>query len=752
MARTTPIFTAFTQGEWTPRLDGRVDLKTYFQACRDLKNMTVWPHGGATKRPGTYYIAPVKTSAKTTRLIPFEYSTEQAYILEFGHEYIRFYMNGGQIQSMGSAYEIATPYQDTDLFDIKFVQSADTMYLVHPDHAPRKLTRSAHTTWTLNVVDFVWGPFLTENDGATTLTPAAVTGTGVDLTASTSDFFEADHVGALFKLTGDINVTDSFSSVTDSSSYQDLDTGESLVCSLSGTWVGTMTLQRSYDGGSTWVDYAAYTTNTTFEVIALQDAMQYRWSMTAWTSGTCNARLTKASQSGYVVVTSITSGTVAVVTVVETLPNTDATLQWCEGAWSDVQGWPSSIAFFEQRLCAAGTESRPQTVWASQVDDYENFETGADDSDALSFTLASEQVNAARWLESGDVLHMGTHGGTWRLGATNTDDPVTPTDVKVRQNNKQFGASSVQAFQVGDVVLYLQKGGWKLRTLSYKFETDSYISRDISQKAEHLMQTGIVDMAFAAQPDPTVWMVRGDGHLIGVTYDQENGVLAFHDHDTGASGEFESVAVIPGTDRDEVWVIVKRTINSATVRCVEQFMTPLWSDQEDAFYLDCGYTYDSVATDTITGLDHLEGEEVAVLADGAVHPSRTVESGAITLKAEYEKVHVGLAYTARLKTMRMEAGAQAGTAQGKLKKAHKIRVRLYQTLGLKAGPDVDHLDEVPFRGGSDPMDAPPPLFSGDKEITFRGGFNRDGYITLVNDQPLPFSVVAIIPTITTSDL
>jgi hypothetical protein len=213
------------------------------------------------------------------------------------------------------------------------------------------------------------------------------------------------------------------------------------------------------------------------------------------------------------------------------------------------------------------------------------------------------------------------------------------------------------------------------------------------------------------------------------------------------------VATIPGSDRTEVWVIVKRTINGTVTRYVEQFqaMLPDSGALADAFYLDCGYTYDAAATTTISGLSHLEGETVAILADGAVHPDRTVASGAITLAWSASTVHVGLSYAARLQTMRLEAGASAGTAQGKRKKIHRLTVRLHRSLGMKVGGDFTTMDEVAFRYGSDPMDAAPPLFTGDVDVALPGTWDRDGYVCLENDQPLPFTVVAIGAVETTSD-
>lgn len=759
MARTTPLINNFTGGELSPLMAGRTDLKGYFFSCRVMKNAHPWPHGPVTRRAGTYYVATCKTPAKKARTISFSYSTEQAYILELGDQYLRVYKDGGQVMSGASPYEISTPYLEADLFAIRTVQSADTMYLVHPSYAPRKLTRTGHTAWTLATVDFAWGPFLDQNtDAAKTLTASALTGTGVTLTAVGHTPFTANHVGSVWKITADKAVATAHSGTGAGTALAAI-AGQSVLFHLSGAWAGTVTLERSFDAGATWVAYAAFTANTSFELVSLQ-ATSYRWNCTAHSSGTCDSRLTLLDQSGYVKVTGYTSTSVVTVTVVEDLPTTAAADKWAEGAWSAVRGYPAAVGFFEQRLTAAGSPHQPDTIWASQIDDYENFQTGSLDSDAWAYTLASEQVNAVHWLSRTSALHAGTAGGEWRLASTDAATAITATNPPDARQHTSHGSAKVQAVKIGSAVAFLERAGTqldrgrRLRTISYDLQSDAYRAPAVSEKASHLLVAGITDMAWAADPMPVLWMVRSDGALVGMTYDEDNGIYAFHEHTTADGTDlFEAVATIPGTDRTEVWVVVKRYVNGAWTRYVEQFQAMLADDGDlaDAFYLDCGYTYNSTATTTISGLDHLEGETVDILADGAVHPQRTVDSGAITLARSASKVHVGLAFPARVQTLRLEAGAAAGTAQGKRKKIHRLTVRLHNSLGLKVGADFTTMDEVPFRFGSDPMDAAPPLFTGDIEVALPGSWDKDGYICLANDQPLPFTLVAIGAVETTSD-
>jgi hypothetical protein len=291
--------------------------------------------------------------------------------------------------------------------------------------------------------------------------------------------------------------------------------------------------------------------------------------------------------------------------------------------------------------------------------------------------------------------------------------------------------------------------------MKYSFEQDNFMASDVTVLADHVTTGGIQAMAYQTEPDSVVWMTRNDGELIGFTVNQEQQVEGWHRHVLGGSGIVESVACIPSPtgDRDDLWMIVRRTIDGGTKRYVE-YLGEYWDasdDIEDAFYVDSGATYSGVPATAISGLGHLEGETVSILADGASHPDRTVVSGAITLQVSASKVHIGFSCPATLQTMRLEAGAQDGTAQGKTKRVTRASIRFMDTLGAQAGPDEATLDRVEFRCGSTPMDAAPPVFSGDKEILWPAGYETDAYLTIVQDQPLPCTVIAIYPQVVTQD-
>nr|BAR33713.1 hypothetical protein [uncultured Mediterranean phage uvMED] len=588
MPRTTLALTSFVSGEFSAKLDGRTDFQKYNTSCKTLENFLVHPQGAATRRVGTQFIAEVKSSAAKTRLIPFEFSTTQTYIMEFGNNYIRFFKDKGQILSGGSAYEIATPYATSELFDIKFAQSADVMYLCHPNHDVRKLSRTGHTSWTLATVSFSGSP-----------SPG-----------------------------------------------------------ISGS----------------------------------------------------NNR-------------------------------------------------PSCVSFFEQRLVFANTNNNPQTLFFSKSGDYENMTTGTDADDAMIYTIASNQVNAIQFLKAQRTLIVGTTGGEFTVSADGTDAAITPTNIAIKRQSS-YGSANVDAQPAGNATLFLQRAKRKIRELAYNFDVDGYQAADMTILNDTVTTSGVNEMAYQQSPDSILWCVRDDGVLSGLTYQRAEQVTAWHRHILGGAfgtgnAVVESVATISGTlNEDELWVIVKRTINSATKRYVECF-SDFDFDETDSTnfrFLDSHLTYDGSATTTLSGLSHLEGQSVSILADGSAHTNKTVSSGAITLDRSVTKAVVGLSYDSVLQTMRIEGGAAEGTSQGKTKRISKVVLRLFETVGVKVGPSLTNLETIPFRTTSSPMGTPVSTFlAGDKEIEFNDDFNSDGFIFVKQDQPLPCSVLAIYPTLVTSD-
>jgi len=610
----TTTINAFNAGELSPLLEGRTDIAKYYSGCRTLENFLVLSYGGVTKRPGTEYIASAKAADEAVRLISFEFSILQAYMLEFGDEYIRFYRNGGQILDGGLPYEIASPYDTdagTDLFDIQFVQSADTMYLVHPDYPVMELTRTDHTAWTLTATTFQRGPFLAENETAVTLTPSAATG-DITLTSSSATF-NANHVGSLWQVTHTavaVNESGAFSNngSAQNSASVTVQLGRKFDFTTHGTWAGDLSLQKSFDSGVTWKDvipvhYESDGNIQFSETEGANDAI-YRVHAEAGAagidSGTVTFNLTARSfdVNGVVTITAITDPNNVSGTVTNTLGGTTATAFWNEGAWSADEGYPNTVCFFEERLCFGGTANSPQTIWLSRTDDWPNFLAGTFATSALQYSLSANQVNAIRWLAPQNAILIGTSGGEWRFGASNND----PLNFDNRQAHRQstYGSAFIQSVMVNNVVLYAQRQAKKVRELAFSFELDNWVSPDMTVLSEHITGDGIVQFAFQKTPDPILWSVIEDGDLAALTYNREQEVVAWHLHTT--AGDYESIAVIPGDGEDEIWVSVERTIDSSTVRYIEQFQPRDFGDAEDAFFVDSGLSFDGGASIAVTGV------------------------------------------------------------------------------------------------------------------------------------------------------
>ena len=678
MPRATPLQPSLNAGEFSPRMVARTDFAKYPLGCATLENMIPLPQGGAMRRPGTVFVAEVKDSTKKPRLIPFEFSTVQAYIIECGDLYFRFYKDRGRIESPpGTPVEIATVYTEAELPALKYAQSADTLYICHPSHAVHKLTRSSHTSWTIAEVDFTDGPYLDQHTTATTLTPSATTGGGITITASA--------------VTG-------------------INGGSGFLSSDVGRYVR--------------IDNPA--------------------------SGT---------QWGYAKITAVGSTTSVTADVKRDFATTNATANWRLGAWSGTTGYPSAVAFFEQRLAFAASTDQPQTLWLSQSADFENMQPddgkgAVADDDALDFTVSADQVNAIRWLAPGKNLFLGTIGGEWQV---KSNGPlITPTDIDVKRQTT-FGSADIAPAQMRGRLLFVQRAARKVLEFTFSFDIDQFLALDMTLLANHVTKGGITEMAYQQEPDSTLWCVRADGQLAALTYQPDQQVVGWARYIAGGtfgSGDavVESVGVIPGSGQDELWVACKRTVNGTTRRYIEYYAAPFETgdDEKLACYSDSALLYNGAAATTFTGLDHLEGESVSILADGAIHPNRTVTSGQITLDYAAAKVVVGLGYTHTYESLKWEAGAPAGTAQGQTKRISGVTLMLLDAATSSIGPDTANLKALNFRDVDDPMDTAVPLFTGEKFVEFEGDFATDTRVVVRGSDPAPFTLLAIAPEIKTN--
>ncbi len=723
----------FAGGEISTRLGGRVDLAKYHTAAVAIENFIVRPEGGLIRRPGTRFAGAAKNTNKTCRIVPFQFSTVQAYILEFGDLYLRVWKDHGQVEfAPGVPYEISTPYAEADLPTLAFAQSADILTIAHANHQPRKLSRTGHTAWSLTPYQPNDGPFLERNiDPAKTIAASGDTGT-VSLTASAA-LFDPGHIGALIWLQmPDLAAVSPWES----------DVAAPVVgsyCRYNGQYYKALTVGASGKTG---------TVPPTHDEGAGYDGL-----------GTNNVRWEFLHKGfGVARITTYLSPFAVNATVLKKLPHTvvgAGTSKWAEGAWSPLRGWPAAVAFHEQRLIWANTPARPQTIWGSASGDYERFEPGTRDDDAFTYGMASAQVNAIRWLASGATLLVGTSGQEFAAGGGAAGEPLTPAALRFVPQSGE-GSAAVEPARLGSETLFVNRAGRKVMAMLYNVDADAYLPVDLLQLAEHLT-TGtatITGLAWARAPLNTLWAARSDGLLLSLTYKREEQVYAWARHPR--DGAVESIAAIPapGGAADELWLVTRRAVNGQTVRHVEFMEQPFEpadaNDKTAMPYLDAALTYAGAPATVLSGLGHLEGRAVKIIANGALHPARTVTGGAVTLEAPATTARVGLAYTSRLKTLRLDGGAMGGV-QGRVKRIAKLTVRVLNGMGGKAGTSETVMEDLIRRDASDPMDASPPLRSGDFDVTLASDYDTDGQVVIVQDEPLPLDILAVMPRVVVSD-
>ncbi len=685
MPKVSPIQTAFNAGEFSPLMYGRVDYDKYRRGLAVSLNGVPLVQGPWARRPGTAHVAETKSSASASRLLRFQFSTTQAYVLEFGNLYMRVFKDHAQVVTApDTPFELVTPYATADLAGLQTEQSADVLYVVHASHLPYKITRTGHTSWTATPVGFVDGPYLPTNTTATTLSPASASGTGITVTASSVTGING---GAGFRAS-DVN----------------------------------------------------------------------RWM-----------RIKHSTTWGWAFITAVTDTTHAVVSITSAFGGTGAVTDWRLGLYNATDGWPTAVAFHDDRLGFGGAGGAPSRFDFSNTGAYETFSPTASDGviaddNAIAYSLNGGDVQLIRWMASEEKgLVVGTSSAEWVVRPSSLGEALSPTNVDAKRVSKRGSRANVPPLTLTNSVLYVQKSGRKLREIAYNIEVDGFRSPDMTVLSEHVTLGGIKELAYQAEPHSVVWGVRNDGVLLSFTYDREQDVLAWGRHILGGysnagrtvDAKVESVTAIPAPDGtyDEVWMIVNRYVNGGTERNVE-YMTKFREEgdaQEDAFFVDSGLTYDGSAATTISGLEHLEGETVSILADGAVHPTRVVDDGEITLTHAASVVQVGLAYNSDGQMLRIEAGAADGTAQGKTQRSHRVVFRLHESGPVKVGEDFDNLTPLNVRTSSHATGAAVPLFTGDKGTTWEGDYSSNNYICWRFDQPLPGTVVGIMPQLHTQD-
>lgn len=746
MTKIRTLSRSFAGGELAPELQGRIDLDKYQTGLALCENFIPLAHGPAQARPGFRYVIEVKNSAQPVRLIPFIFSTDETMVLEMGAGYFRFHTNGGSLiepakvvtsiagstvnvtthgYSVGQwvfiggryfvvaavptansftvnnidgsagapagataarVYEIANVYAADQLFDVHYVQSNDVVTFAHPSHPVKTLRRASTYSWVFASESFT--PLLPVPTGvASTKSEKAGTENKIDYTYVVTALDQAG-----------INESEASASTTENNNLTQFNNSNSI------SWS------------------------------AVSGAARY------------NVYRVRSGTPGYIGQTSSLSFTDDNI-----VPDMNKTPPNWTSPFDAANKYPSTVSYFDQRKAFAATNLAPQSVFMTRPGTETNFSTSYPtiDNDPITFEIASLNQNRIRHLIPLADLVALTSGGEYRI-YNGTGEPVTPSTVMARPQS-YVGANNVQPVVTATSALYAQAKGGRIRELTYDSQgSGGYNSEDISVLVPHLSNGyEVIDLAYSRGPISTMYAVRDDGTLLALTYEPSQQVRAWHRHTT--SGAFESVACVPEGNEDVLYAIVNRQVDGRTVRYIERMDTsvfrgtPVGFLQEiatEAFRVDSGLTYRGAPVTVIGGLWHLEGETVTILADGAVMPPKVVTNGQVALEEAASVVHVGLPITSTMITLPVTF-EESAAGQGLAKNVIKAHLRVFASSGIFVGPNIFQLREYKQRT-VEPYGQAPALTTGIVEVPMTASWGRDGVITIVQRDPLPLTVQALV--------
>lgn len=718
---------SFAAGELSPAMTGRIDLAKYQTGLATCRNFIVESYGGVVNRPGTVFCCETAGNTKEF-LLPFKWGDGQMYILCLGNYTMRIVKNGGLLTNAGTAIQISTPWSINDVFDIHWAQSADVITVVHRKYPPKQIKRYSETSWAIEDYTPTFGPFEDINiDESKTIASSGTTGS-VTLT-SNFDIFSSTDVGREVYLEAkDLENYKSWQNgvevalnsyvVSNSKVYKAIQLSSG-TCRTGGT-------APDHEEGSAWDGSGTVTGSYSYGV---------KWQYICGLIGT--ARITAVSDNR----TATATVTRQIISDAGDGSGGMSTYKWAMSVWCSKNGYPGAVNYFQQRMVFAGSTQYPQTIWMTKTGSYTDFSYNLPtlDDDSITVTMASSQVNPVRNILSLRSLLMMTSSSEWSVA--DTDNVVSPSTINIKCQSYR-GSSILPPLTVGNMALVVSSKGGHIRDVGYEWASDSFNGNDLSVLAEHLF-TGhtIVDWEFAQEPYSIAWCVRDDGALIGLTYLREHEVFAWHRHDT--DGQFESIGTIEENGEDRVYVCVKRKVNNVDKHYIEYFAKRDGATLEDGIFLDSSLSsVDTTAHTSYSGLNHLEGKTVGIIADGNVHPDKVVTNGSVTLNYPAKVVRIGLKYTSDLETLRL-SGAD-GSLFGKNALISSVKILARDTRSVFAGTDFDHLWEIKQRSNERYGD-PIALKTGWFDVAVDSTWGRDAHIAIRQTNPLPITVLAICP-------
>lgn len=724
----------FAGGELGEALAARADLGKYQISVEKMENYIVMVEGGATRRPGTRFVLELKDETQQGRFLPFRRSTTDYYMLTINAGVSRFLRQGGFIENEDTTpYELAVPWVEADLPSLRAASTTNTLYVVSGTKAPQEINWFGFTDWTCLPFVTQNGPVDTQNvDASITVQASAVTG-NVSLTGVNSPFTPA-MVGGIMRLDDrDLSQTVEWSA---------LETG--IAAGQTRRWNGQI-----YQATVTLADAGPNAPTHTEGSVSAGKGYQ------TW--------LFLNLDYAFVLITAVSDPNTASATVLTQLPAdlvTGGTYRWYPPAWSDDLGWPDVIAFNTPRLLFF----RDNDMWGSATDDPHDMDTGTElDTDAIVERILAPDASLVdvEWALPSGVLLLGTSDLEWSIRGANLFDALTPTNFRAIPETSDGSIAQVPVLVDGGA-MFVGKTGKRLHYGKYNRQTQILDSDEVSVTARHIFAAGVGSMAWQRDPQRVLWIAMLDGTLASFTFMPQQQVAAFCRHPM-VNAFVEHIAAIPGVagGDDEVYLIVRRTIAGVTRRYCEilsdyfEVADPDSPTADGAWFVDCGL---NLASDTpikvVTQLAHLEGQLVAVFADGAMQSQKTVLGGSITLDRPSLNVTVGLPIKGYIRDLPRNIGATrtAPATAGKIKDIHTALVQVKDTGGgqirvYNAEEDIPQNWENIIETGTSNYTGELALVSKRVRPTIEGGFAFEAQLEFQCDDAMPSTLLLLSPTL-----
>ena len=745
---------AFTTGEVSPDVSSRFDLEQYKSALLEAENVVIRPYGAVAKRQGSQYVGQVKYSDKPTRLFEFTTNTNNSFMLEFGHLYIRVWRNGEYTN-----LEINTPFEDEIINDLNIIQSGDVMFICSGKYPIQTLSRYSDTDWRMSAYKLTEQPYDEINtDNGHTLT---VNG---DTITSTKDLFTQDMVGSVIQIAYYIEAVHTSKtgeavekkygagrfSKYEKTVYNNIDynierfsTDVELSWKFTthGTWEGTVKIQISNNDGQTWKDYRTYTSKSDYNVtdsgkIEAGARLKYISDIQKG-SVNCDLSILPFMQYGVVEITSIENGKTAKVNILNGIKEGETSHKWKLGSWNRGSGYPKLCTFYQDRFVVAATNKKPNYIWMSRTGDYPNFgvekvEGTITDDSAITLPVINRKMCEIRHLIPANDLIILTSGNEWIVSG---DKTITPTNCNLKTQT-QRGALSCEPQFIGNRCVFVQERGGTVRDMGYSYESDNYTGQDLTLFVKTRVRGYLtITSAYAQDPDSIIYYIRNDGEINCLTYIPEQKVYGWSHFVT--NGKYLYCESVSEGEQDSLYTLVERTLQGKKVKCIER-MVPLYSDGVNVF-LDCYVEFKSSNAIDSINIPHLSGQTVQVVIDDKQQPDMVVpDDGLLQLNVSGSNIKIGLPFTSKIRIPSVEMQMQDGTLQGRVATVSRVVLRMYKSFGGKIGRTFDRMDDITL--------SPNELFTGDKPVILpKMGINysTDTSICIKHSDPFPFNLLSI---------